>query len=59
MAGNYISSPNNPPGDQSDLAGSGGNSGVPYDTVAGLPAPDGGIIPFKNLDKIKGAEDAD
>ena len=57
--GNYIDSPNNPPGNQGDLAGSGGDAGKPYDTVANLPSGDGGIIPFKDLERIKGDDYSD
>lgn len=54
MAKNYIDSPNNPPGNAGDYAGSGGNAGKPYDSSAGLADADGGIIPFKGLETVKG-----
>lgn len=52
MSKNYIDSPNNPPGNQNDYAGDGGDAGKPYGGE--LPEPSGGTIPFKNLDRIKG-----
>lgn len=51
---NYIDSPNNPPGDPGDYSPSGGSAGKPFDSVAGLPEPDGGIIPFNDLARVKG-----
>ena len=48
-----ILTPTDAPGNPGDLAGNGGDAGVPYGSE--LPTGDGGRIPNKGLERIRDA----